>query len=123
MISIAHREFKIDVIEPITFSTFTLDNGKIVTETWNYFDTICRIYFGVVHSKQAAFNVRNHSENAFFVTVANRCFQIDNGEDVNKYYRKVTTSNRAKDVKDFIPVYKKLKVTWNTFAFSFYPVS
>ena len=112
-----------DVIEPITFSTFILDNGKIVTETWNYFDNIYRTYFGDAHSKQAAFNIRNHSENAFFVTVANRCFQIDNGEDVNKYYKKPTTSNRDKAVKIFTPVYKKLKGTWNTFAFSFYPVS
>ena len=114
-----------DLIEPFVFSTFVLDNGKIVTETWNHFDPLFRTYgvFGNPDAKQAAFNIRNYSENAYLVTVVNRCFCPDNGDDLNKYYRKPTPQLKDKALKLFTPIYKKFQGKWNTFAFTFYPLS
>ena len=114
-----------DLIEPLVFSTFVLDNGKIVTETWNHFDPSFRTYgvFGNPDAKQAAFNIRNHSENAYLVTVVNRCFLPDNGDDINKYYRKPTPQLKDKALKLFTPLYNKFKGKWNTFGFTFYPLS
>ncbi|EAX87232.1 Dedicator of cytokinesis family protein [Trichomonas vaginalis G3] len=121
-VSFSSCKIDFDIFEPITYSIFILEDNNIVSETWNTFDPLFKMYLGNEYTKNALFNIR-HVQNAYLVVVCNRSYQIDNGAYINKYYRKITTANREKAFSSFAPVYQKLKGYWQTFAFTFIPLS
>lgn len=120
-VKIDDLKFEFQNIEPVLCSMFLMDseNGKIISERYNFYTESIKIFFNEDESKDEAYiEITGYENKAILVVEFFRVLQTGNGDSCNMYMKKGDSSlQKANNVVK--ASWPELKNVYSPFAFTF----